>query len=105
MNRLKLKLSAFSLIVSDEAIAEQLSQNADKIIRILDGRLSAIEKTVREWGMFVIQVQMSLQQIVIRNYHQGIEVDSAILEMNIQQTISYFLRAKQCSTLPESSIN
>ena len=105
LESLETQVSAFSLIVSDEAIAEQLNLSADQIIRTLDGRLSAIEKTIGEWQIFVNQVQMSLQQMVMRNYHQDIEVDSAILAMNIQQTISDFLRAKQCSTLPESSIN
>ena len=100
------QVSAISSIVSNEDMAEQLSQSADIIIRVLaGGQLSEIEKTVGEWGAFANQVQRNLHQITMRNYYQDIKVDSAALEMNIQQKISNFLKEKQCSTLPESSLN
>ena len=106
LESLETQLSVRSSIVN-EAMAEQLSQSADIIIRVLagGGQLSEIEKTVVEWGAFANQVQRNLQQTVIHNYYQDIKVDSAALETNLQQTISTFLREKQCFSLPESSIN
>lgn len=98
------QISALSS-TNEDRMADMLNLHFEKIIALLEGRFNGTERAVIDVSLLLKQLRMNVQNSVMQSYHQNLQVDSDSFKLNIPKFIADFLTEKQCSVLPEASIN
>ena len=91
-------------ISEDEETADLLDLYFDRMIVLLEGRLSSIEEKIGNINQALLQIMPRLVGSLMKSIHQNLELDSDTLKRGIQKNLFKFLKAQQCSVLSEALI-
>ena len=93
-------------IIRDEIAAGRLVRDFNRIIFNLESRhLSKEDATHREWELFLREIRNRVSNNIYISYYLNRAIDNIALKNDIIKSVSEFLTKKECTFLPDSSIN